>query len=34
MLNVGERYSESSPFGFNGAYFYARLGYSFGSAFR
>jgi len=33
-LNVGERYSESSPFGFNGAYYYARLSYSFGSAFK
>ena len=33
-LNVGERYSESSPFGFNGAYYYARLSYSFGTAFK
>ena len=33
-LYVGERYSEYSPFGFNGAYYYARLSYSFGSAFK
>ena len=33
-LSAGERYSEYSPFGFNGAYYYARLSYSFGSAFR
>ena len=32
--SVGERYSEYSPFGFNGAYYYARLSYSFGSAFQ
>ncbi len=33
-LYVGERYSEYSPFGFNGAYYYARLSYSLGSAFK
>ena len=33
-LSVGERYSEYSPFGFNGAYYYARLSCSFGSAFQ
>ena len=33
-LYVGERYSEYSPFGFNGAYYYARLSYSCGSAFK
>ena len=26
--------SEVSPFGFNGAYYYARLGYSFGTSFK
>ncbi len=27
--SVGERYSEYTPWGFNGAYYYIRLGYSF-----
>ncbi len=29
-LSVGERYSEYTPWGFNGAYYYARLGYGWG----
>ena len=29
-MSVGERYSEYTPWGFNGAYYYARLGYGWG----
>ena len=30
-MSVGERYSEYTPWGFNGAYYYVRLGYRWGS---
>ncbi len=30
-MSVGERYSEYTPWGFNGAYYYVRLGYGWGS---
>ena len=29
---VGNQYGQFSPFGFNGAYYYVRIGYSFGSS--
>jgi len=32
-LNVGELYSERTPWGFNGAFWYSRLTYSFGDSF-
>ncbi len=31
---IGNRYGQFSPFGFNGAYYYARLSYSFGASFK
>ena len=30
-MSVGEKYSEYTPWGFNGAYYYVRLGYGWGS---
>ena len=27
--NIGNQYGQFSPFGFNGAYWYAKFGYSF-----
>ena len=30
-MSVGEKYSEYTPWGFNGGYYYARLGYKWGS---
>ena len=29
-MSVGEKYSEYTPWGFNGAYYYVRLGYGWG----
>ena len=29
-MSVGERYSEYTPWGFNGAYYYVRVGYRWG----
>ena len=29
-MAVGERYSEYTPWGFNGAYYYARVSYGWG----
>ena len=29
-MSVGEKYSEYTPWGFNGSYYYVRLGYDWG----
>ena len=30
-MSVGEKYSEYTPWGFNGAYYYVRVGYGWGN---
>ena len=30
-MSVGEKYSEYTPGGFNGAYYYVRVGYGWGN---